>query len=79
MLDWTSGDIDFILKNGDELYQHVCQYARHFYLNPCDLPNHFCFKNTLLRCFAFSGNISESFVENGPFLSLKSAISMGFF
>lgn len=79
VLDWTSGDIDFILKNGDELYQHVCQYARHFYLNPCDLPNHFCFKNTLLRCFAFSGNISESFVENGPFLSLKSAISIGFF
>lgn len=29
VLGWTSGDIDFILKYGDKLYQHVCQYATH--------------------------------------------------
>lgn len=80
--EWSPQDIDFILRRGDELYQHVRQYCTHSYLHPNDLPSYFCFEKSLLRCsvgLTFSGNLCDSFVENGPFLSLESAMASCFY
>lgn len=80
--EWNPQDIDFILRRGDELYQHIRQYCTHSYLHPNDLPSYFCFEKSLLRCsvgLTFSGNLCDSFVENGPFLSLESAMASCFY
>ena len=80
--EWNPQDINSILLYGDKLYQHVRQDSDHIYLHPFDLPSHFCFENTLMRCSVtstYSGNLSESFEENGPFLSLESAVSLCFY
>ena len=80
--EWSSEDIDFILRCGDEVYQCVRQYCTHTYLQPKDLPSYFCFEKKLLRCSVsstFSGNLCESFVQIGPFLSLESAMASCFY
>lgn len=77
LIDWNSGDVDYLLHKGDELYKHTYKFCNSTYLQPSELPCYICFEGQRVKCSivkTYSGDISESFKDFGPFLSLESAL-----
>jgi hypothetical protein len=58
------------------MYRYVQESCSHSYLHPNDLPNEFYLQDHLTRTSinnVYSGDMIDSFIDDGPFLSLASA------
>lgn len=78
---WTSEDTHFVLQKGDLMYRHVRISCNHSYLHPQDLPNNFLLQEKITHVSminVYSGDMMDGFQDNGPFLSLASALNLCF-